>query len=137
MKTTRDPRHEARRLALNKIYTIDVGGSEAENSLLCEFLEIKKYNEELLTKILTAYQENKEELDEKIKDKIATWNQDQLIDLDLIIIKIAILEFLILKITPVKVAVDEAVELSKEFGGDKSSKFVNGVLAKVIENEKL
>lgn len=137
MKTTRDPRHEARRLALNRIYTQEIGGSEADNTLLCEFLEIKKFNSELLNTILSKYSENKKILNEKIEDKISTWNKDQLIDIDLITIKIAILEFLILKITPVKVAVDEAVELSKEFGGEKSSKFVNGVLAKIIESEKL
>ena len=52
---------------------------------------------------------------------------------DLVILRIAIYELLYGKEIPDKVAIDEAVELAKEFGNDTSSKFVNGVLGNVME----
>lgn len=133
MKTNKDPRHEARRLALNTIYSENLGGT-ADTDYTKEVLGIKKYDQGIYTKITENYLKNIDKIREKVREGLSTWSKDQLIDLDLIIIYIAVLEFDILKITPVKVAVDEAVELSKEFGGDKSGKFVNGVLAKVIQN---
>jgi N utilization substance protein B len=54
---------------------------------------------------------------------------------NLIILELAILETNILKLTPRKVAIDEAIELSREFGSDTDSKFVNGVLDKALKHE--
>jgi N utilization substance protein B len=50
-----------------------------------------------------------------------------------VILRISIFELVYGKGTPVKVAIDEAVELAKEFGGDTSHKFINGVLGTVVE----
>ncbi|MBU1119658.1 transcription antitermination factor NusB, partial [Patescibacteria group bacterium] len=55
---------------------------------------------------------------------------------DLQIFRIAILEGFIGKITPPKVAIDEAIEIAKDFGGDSSGKFVNGVLGAIYEQAK-
>lgn len=132
MKTNKDPRHEARRLALNQIYSKTSGGEFSEHTFK-ELLEIKAYSQPVYLNITEGYFKNLEKIEKKVSVGLKTWSKDQLIPIDLIIINIAVLEFLILKITPTKVAVDEAVELAKEFGGDKSDKFVNGVLAKVIE----
>lgn len=133
MKTNKDPRHEARRLALNTLYSKNMGGTP-DTEYIQQQLEIKRYDRAIFTKITENYDENKEKISEMVKDGLSTWSKDQLIDLDIIIINMAVLEFAILKITPIKVSVDEAVELAKEFGGEKSDKFVNGVLAKVIAN---
>lgn len=55
---------------------------------------------------------------------------------DLQILRIAIFEGFIGKLTPPKVAIDEAIELAKEFGGQASDKFVNGVLGALYEEHK-
>ena len=55
---------------------------------------------------------------------------------DLQILRMAILEGFIDKITPPKVAIDEAIEIAKDFGGETSGKFVNGVLGAIYEEEK-
>ena len=55
---------------------------------------------------------------------------------DLQILRIAILEGFIKKITPPKVAIDEAIEIAKDFGGESSGKFVNGVLGAIYEQMK-
>jgi N utilization substance protein B len=54
---------------------------------------------------------------------------------DLQILRMAIYEGFISKITPPKVAIDEAIEIAKEFGGETSSKFVNGVLGAIYETK--
>jgi len=53
--------------------------------------------------------------------------------IDLVILRVAVYEIMFGTKTPTKVAIDEAVELAKEFGNDTSSKFVNGVLGSVAE----
>jgi transcription antitermination protein NusB len=58
---------------------------------------------------------------------------NQIKKIDIEILRIAIFEGFIAKITPPKVAIDEAIELAKDFGGDPSSKFVNGVLGGLYE----
>jgi N utilization substance protein B len=55
---------------------------------------------------------------------------------DLQILRIAIFEGFVGKKTPPKVAIDEAIEIAKDFGGDTSGKFVNGVLGAIYEEAK-
>lgn len=132
MKTLADPRHQSRRAALAYLYTIQ---SNKEQSIkpIFRHLKIKSYDQKLFTNIVEGYQANREKITQLITPFLSTWASDQLLDMDIIIIEMSTLEAIILNITPIKVAVDEAVELAKEFGSEKSDKFVNGVLAKVID----
>lgn len=57
--------------------------------------------------------------------------------IDLAILRLSIFELIIVKGTPFKVVVDEAVELGKEFGGESSAGFINGVLGQVIDSKKI
>ncbi|MBI2599368.1 transcription antitermination factor NusB [Candidatus Daviesbacteria bacterium] len=57
--------------------------------------------------------------------------------IDLSILRLAVFELIIEKDAPVKVIIDEAIELGKEFGSDSSSAFINGALGKVIEIKKI
>lgn len=136
MKTLSDPRHQARRVAVAYIYSLQSNPEQNLKALIRE-LKVKKYNEDLFDKILSGYRENKEQLNNIIQPLLKTWSKDQLLDIDIIIIEIATIEVVLLQITPIKVGVDEAVELAKEFGSDKSDKFVNGVLAKVVEQTNI
>ena len=81
--------------------------------------------------------ENKNHLDEIIIETAPEWPIEQIAKIDLIILRIAIFELLIAQNVPPKVAIDEAVELAKEFGSDSSGKFVNGVLGTVVEKKKI
>jgi N utilization substance protein B len=75
----------------------------------------------------------KEELDKVVDESAPEWPVDQISLIDKTILRIAIYELFNLKDVPPKVAINEAVELSKEFGGESSSKFVNGVLGTVYK----
>ena len=63
------------------------------------------------------------------------WPVDQIAIIDRNILRMAIFEILMRDDTPVKVAINEAVELAKEFGSDSSGRFVNGVLGSLVSSE--
>lgn len=62
---------------------------------------------------------------------------DQINRIDLAILRLSVFELIIDKGTPPKVAIDEAVELGKEYGSDSSASFINGALGKLIEIKKI
>ena len=75
------------------------------------------------------------DIDKEINDLTEGWTTARMNKVDLTIIRLAIYEMRFDPETPVKVAIDEAVELAKEFGGDESPRFVNGVLAKFAKED--
>lgn len=77
------------------------------------------------------------ELDQKIADSAPEWPLEQISLIDKTILRIAIFELLHSNNVPPKVVINEAVELSKQFGGENSSKFINGVLGTVYDNNDL
>lgn len=87
--------------------------------------------------IAEAFQKNHEEIDEIIKKYSTGWDFERLVKMDKDILRIALSELLYIKETPMKVVVDEALELAKKYSTDDSSSFVNGVLAKVIVDNGL
>lgn len=72
------------------------------------------------------------ELDEKINGVAEGWKTKRMSKVDLTIIRLALYEILYDESVPERVAINEAVELAKKFGGDESPSFVNGILAKLI-----
>lgn len=88
-----------------------------------------KFLEELLDGVLT----NKEELLKVLKQNLKDYKIEQLYASDKAVLLIAIFELLHTQ-TPQKIVINEAVEISKKYGIEKSSKFVNGVLSGVIKN---
>ena len=141
MKKATDPRHLSRELALQSLFSKDFN-NERVNTIdfnveeLSVIDEIETYNEELYSSIVTGVREKKEEIDSMIALFAPQWPISQMKLVDIQILRMAIYEGFLEKITPPKVAIDEAIELAKAFGGDSSSKFVNGVLGAIYEKYK-
>jgi len=76
--------------------------------------------------------EHQAELDAIIQENAPEWPLDQVAVVDRNILRMAIFEFAIKGNTPVKVAINEAVELAKLFGSESSGRFVNGVLGTIV-----
>lgn len=138
MKRATDPRHLARVLALQKLFSMDFNKDESqvEELPLDELVtlnEIEEYHKELYEKIVAGVPENKDVIDKMITEYAPQWPITQMKLVDIQILRIAIFEGFIGKITPPKVALDEAIEIAKEFGGETSSKFINGVLGAIYE----
>jgi N utilization substance protein B len=76
-------------------------------------------------------QDNREKIDDTIRQTAPAWPLDQVAAVDRNILRLAIYEILIDNRVPMRAAINEAVELAKEFGGENSPKFINGVLGSV------
>ena len=83
--------------------------------------------------IAKIYNENKKDIDSLIGKLTQGWDIDRLIKMDKDILRIAICELVYIKTQPVKVIINEAVELAKKYSTQDSSSFINGVLAKVLD----
>lgn len=76
-----------------------------------------------------------EKLDRAIAKYAPEWPLDQIAAIDRNILRIACWEFAVQRETPVKVAINEAVELAKMYGSDSAARFVNGVLGTLVEHQ--
>lgn len=100
----------------------------AEFTTLDAQSEVKEY----AIRIAEYFQKFHNEIDEMIKNNAKNWDFQRLVKMDKDILRIAIVELLYMKDAPMKVVVDEALELAKKYSTDDSSAFINGILAKVI-----
>jgi transcription antitermination protein NusB len=132
------PRHLARELVLQALYEMDVGSHEPEQSLERLFGEFDVTGEpaDFGREVLRGILEHRVAIDERIQETAPLWPADQLSPIDRNILRIAIREFLVDNLTPVGVAINEAIELAKKYGSDSSSKFINGVLGSVSASAK-
>ena len=141
MKRETDPRHLAREIALQTLFSEDFHKDKITNiqtftsDELVKIDGIEEYDKDLCTNILNGVREKKEEIDTLISEFAPQWPISQMKLVDLQILRIAIFEGFITDITPPKVAIDEAIEIAKIFGGDSSDKFVNGVLGAIYEKK--
>lgn len=101
---------------------------------IAEFATLESSNEvkDYAVAIAERFKEHSEEVDKNIQKFAKGWDIDRLVKMDKDILRIAIVELLYIKETPMKVVVDEALELAKKYSTDESSSFINGILAKVI-----
>jgi transcription antitermination protein NusB len=130
-------RTRARGIALQALYEIDlVGHPPAE--VLHERLTDEPQTEELAEftrQILFGVLPLRESLDQVLARYAPEWPLDQIAAVDRNILRIAAWEFAGKQGTPVKVAINEAVELAKAFGSDSAPRFVNGVLGSLADHE--
>ena len=126
-------RREARVLALQALYEIDSVGHEAEEVIthLLADEELSEENAAFVRELVNGVIQNRAKIDRNIKNFAPGWPVEQISVVDRNILRLAIFEILLNNKVPVKVAINEAVELAKTFGGDSSSRFVNGVLGSV------
>lgn len=82
---------------------------------------------------LRSVSENKEEIDSLIKSALTNWNFTRILRMDLSILRNSINEFYLTKAVPVQVSINEAVELAKEYSGENSYRFINGVLSNLAK----
>ncbi|MGN0006144.1 MAG: transcription antitermination factor NusB [Candidatus Gastranaerophilaceae bacterium] len=105
----------------------------AEMAVLEENSDTKKY----INKIVKAFVDNYKEIDETIKTLSVGWDFNRLVKTDKNLLRIAVTEMLYVKETPVKVVIDEAVELAKRYSTEDSASFINAILAKVVKENEL
>ncbi len=91
---------------------------------------------EFTQELANGVEKNLSEINDYIKKYAPQWPLEQITLIDRNIIRLGILELVFLKKTPPKVAINEAIEIAKSFGGQTSGRFVNGVLGAIYEDLK-
>lgn len=116
-------RHTARETAFTLLFQVDIN---EENSTDNE--KLNKYTEQVISGVVA----NKGAIDEIIINNLVNWTYDRVGLVEKTILRIATYEIKYLSDIPTSVSINEAVELAHKYGDDKSSKFINGVLSKIV-----
>lgn len=129
-------RTKARGIALQVLYEYDVTGHPFGDTLEMRFEEshLEAGLEEFARNIVSGIIPLIQNLDTIIMEHAPEWPLDQVAVIDRNILRIALWEFAVEKCTPIKVAINEAIELAKLYGSDSSSRFVNGVLGSLVDH---
>ncbi len=118
---------------MQALFELDSVGHQPEQTIARQFgrfppsTEVKEFAQELVTGVLT----HKEQIDKTIENTAPAFPIDQLPVIDRNILRLAIYEVLIDNRVPMRAAINEAVELAKDFGGEKSPRIINGELGAV------
>lgn len=127
-------RRQARVIALQTLFEVDSVGHSTQETL-ARHLEEQVGTEEVAEfarRLIEGVEEHKAEIDRRIAGAAPAWPLGQMPGVDKTVLRIAIYEVLFdNRAVPVKVAINEAVELAKIYGSDSSSRFVNGVLGTI------
>jgi transcription antitermination protein NusB len=127
-------RSRARRLAMQILYQRDITGESVGVILGTKAYSVEDGEpDDFCRRLVTGVEEHLPEVDEMIGTVSENWSVSRMPLVDRNILRLATYEVLFVDDVPPSVAINEAVELAKIFGGEDSSKFVNGVLGKIAE----
>jgi N utilization substance protein B len=128
-------RRRARRVVLETLYEYDIAEHEPLEVMerRLEDNPMERTGIEFTLILVQGVVEYQSQIDKLIARYAPEWPLDQMAVIDRNILRIAIFEFLISEQTPVKVAINEAVELAKTYGSDSAPRFINGVLGTLAD----
>jgi N utilization substance protein B len=138
-------RRAGRIIALQSLYQIEIAEKPMEE--IDEFISTystqnlgqeEKFldkSKEFARELVDVVVANMKEVDEIIPRYLKNWKYDRILSLDRNILRIGVTELLFCSDIPYRVTINEAIELAKRFGDEKSGSFVNGVLDNIVKNE--
>lgn len=132
-------RRKARELALQMLFQHDMSGNAADQ-IIDTFEELSKSKpntREFAVRIFRGAVEHLSELDEMIQNQAENWRLSRMAAVDRNIIRMSVYEFLHESDTPKLVIIDEAIEIAKKYGTQKSPQFINGILDGILKRYNL
>jgi len=134
----KDSRHIARILAVQYLFSKLKSENESftpfEVDSLLQIIEEKKFDRKLYAKIVDGVEHQISEIDEIIVKIAPEWPIDQINPVNLAVLRCSIWEGFLGKITPPKVVINEAIEISKALSAVNDSSFINGVLGNIYKS---
>lgn len=125
-------RRTSREKALQALFQIDLSEIDP-NEAIDNVLEDRS-GDPFINDLVFGVLEHKQEIDDYIRERLQKWSLERIGNVDRAILRIAIYEMKYIDDVPIRVSMNEAIELAKIFGDDESSKFINGVLSKIAES---
>ena len=127
-------RTKARERALQALYQIDVASTDLDEALSRfwkSFEPVEREVREMAEALVRGVAEHRREIDDAIEAVSTNWRLDRMAKVDRNVLRLAVHELVHRPDVPVKVAINEAIELGKKYGSESSGAFVNGVLDKI------
>jgi len=128
-------RTQGRESALKVMYQKEMTGEQADEALRNFFQAQPKMDKEMrefIEKLVVGVQSGAASLDKRVETVAENWSMKRMAVLDRNILRMAVYEMTEMTETPVKVVINEAVNLAKKYSGENSGKFVNGILDKLM-----
>jgi N utilization substance protein B len=127
-------RRKSREAAVILLYQSDLMGKDSEEVLKKE-IDFGKKIDEFALELVIGVNKNRKAIDKEIVGVVENWTIERIAIIDRNILRVAIYEMLFEKDIPLKVSVDEAIEIAKSLGQkDDTPKFINGILGKILTN---
>ncbi len=124
-------RHEARAKALQVLFQLDSTELPVEEAI--EHVLEEQETDAFLEQLVRGTVEHKAQIDAALEEKLEKWTLSRLPKIERTVLRLSVYELLYMKDAPERVVLNEAIELCKVYGDEKSSKFVNGVLSKFTQ----
>jgi len=130
------PRRHARELVLQALYASECSDENPGIKLqrLLEKETISENNALFTREFFAAVLKNTDKADEQITALAANWDISRMAAIDRIVLRMAVVELLEFKSVPVKVVLNESIELVKKYSTAKSSRFINGILDQFVKD---
>lgn len=123
-------RRTAREKALQALFQIDVSEVDPQDAI--EHVLDGERSDDYLVQLVLGVVDNLSQIDEVLKGNLENWTMDRLATVDRNLLRLSTYELIFCKEdVPPNVAIDEAIEIAKIYGDEKSSKFINGILSNV------
>jgi transcription antitermination protein NusB len=131
-------RRKSRELALQILYQIELTNQRDKEVVPLFFTQLASHKtiDDFADCLVQGVGQYQEEIDELLKEYLEHWALERLSSVDRNILRMGIFEILWCKDIPSKVSINEAIELGKKFGTEKSASFINGILDKIAHSEK-
>jgi N utilization substance protein B len=127
-------RRRARELALRALYAEEMSGTDLRTLVVDMILSLdeEEKTKEFARVLLFETAGRKKEFDDLINSRSLNWDFERIAVLDILIMRMALCEFLHFDDIPPKVSIDEAIELAKKYSTEKSGQFINGLLDGIL-----
>lgn len=124
-------REDVREKTMQLVYQMDMTGDFEVADLSIVDENVKAAGKKQAAETLAAVQDHHEEIDKIITDNLDNWTLERIAKTDLAILRTAVAEMLYVESIPVRVSINEAVDLAKKYGDERSYAFINSVLGKI------
>ncbi|ECB9772522.1 transcription antitermination factor NusB [Listeria monocytogenes] len=126
-------RREAREKALQALFQIELNEMSLDQAIK-NIMEDEQ--DDYMEKLVEGVIANKAEIDAIIEPNLDNWRIDRLSKVDLSLLRLSVYEIKYLDDVPNRVSLNESIEIAKIYSDEKSSKFINGVLANIAPEDK-
>ncbi|AQP68052.1 transcription antitermination factor NusB [Listeria monocytogenes] len=126
-------RREAREKALQALFQIELNEMSLDQAIK-NIMEDEQ--DDYMEKLVEGVMANKAEIDAIIEPNLDNWRMDRLSKVDLSLLRLSVYEIKYLDYVPNRVSLNESIEIAKIYSDEKSSKFINGVLANIAPEDK-